>query len=315
MLDENNLTDEQIEKFFASEGGEAPEGFPEDGDALLNEAENAETAESAQESSGDSDAQNAQQASKESKSPEIIIQERDSYRKAMEAERLQRKEDRIESQKKLSALEEEIQQLKQSISQKKEEPEIDFENAPLDALKRQSEQLAEKQKEYDNRIKQEDAKRKSDEEFNAFALEVQSKTHEFIKDNPDYPEAYAFLKETRVNELKIYGLTDKQIAQQLAEDEVSIAALAINGDRNPGEVLYSLARHRGYVSKTQEQISQSTEKLDRIERGASLSKSLGGKGGNVSVDLSMESLEGMSQEDIDRLVSNDETWYKLAGNE
>lgn len=297
MLDENNITDEQIDKFFQSGGEIAPDE--------LSEAEK-ETA------TQDEGTVNTPKSDKEAAAPEkpsdAVIQERDNYRRAMEAERIQRKE----SQKQLSALLEEIKQLKESMTPKKEENDINFEEEPLESLRHKTEELTRKQQEYDSRIQSEEEKRKAQEEYNAFASEVSIKVHEFAKEKPDYYQAIDYLKEARVAELKLHDLTDKQIQETIAQDELFIAAKAIDSGKNPAEVAYNLARHRGYISKTQEQINQSSEKLDRIERGSTLSKSLGGKGGGTVIDLSVDSIAGMSEADIDRLISDEDSWNKLA---
>lgn len=297
MSEENTITDEQIEKFFETGGEEALEGFESDADSA-DDIKEPET--EAAEPEGIKNTPNDE--------IDAIIRERDNYKKAMDSERIQRKEAQQELQR-LKTLEEKLSELEKNKS-----PEIDFDEQPLEALKKQNSELLTKQEHFDNYIKSKEEEAKLKQEFDSFSSEVQIKTHEFAKNKPDYSEAYQHLMESRTSELRLQGYQESDIKEIVAQDELSLAYNAMKNGVNPGELVYNLSKHRGYVPKAETSMNEASEKLDRIGKGTALSKSLGGTGGNVSVDFSIDSLDGMSQDEIDKLVADEASWEKLMGS-
>jgi len=301
MSDENTITDEQVEQFFATGGEALPEGLED----ISDEGDAQEIAQEPEQKQEVTD-------EKEAKSDPLsaLEQERDNYKKGMEAERVQRKELRQE----LQALQNELKSLKENSAPKNNEaPKVDFDENPLEALKAQQDEILKNQSKIDSHFKSEEERIAAQQEFNEFAQSVKVKTQEFANVKPDYYDAYKYLVDSRVNELKIQGVSEKEIQKIIGQDELSISFSAMNDGRNPAEIVYELAKHRGYASKLQEKIDSASAQLDRIEKGSSLSKSLG-TGNNVSVDLSLESIAAMNDAELDAFLADDENWEKVMGS-
>jgi dihydroorotate dehydrogenase len=98
----------------------------------------------------------------------------------------------------------------------------------------------------------------------------------------------------------------RQAAQLLQEDEMAIALNAYNQGVNPAEVIYSIAKERGYnpAAQTSQNNGQSAEqKILQTQKGMQASKSLSNTGGKTSTPLSLEALAEMDDESFDKYWS------------
>lgn len=148
---------------------------------------------------------------------------------------------------------------------------------------------------------QTESEKKATAEHNAFMQRYTSSVNDFTKATPDFTEAYNFLINARGKELADMGLNRQEIAQQLAQDEKLIVSRAFENEKNPGEVLYSLSKGRGYQAKEKAPQKKTVEDIDK---GLKASKSLG-SGGTKAGDkddlesLSPADLADMSQDEFD----------------
>lgn len=72
---------------------------------------------------------------------------------------------------------------------------------------------------------------------------------EFAVSAPDYGAARNYVWDQRGPELMELGLTQEQAIAQLEADELQIIEQAVQRGRNPAEVMYNIAKHRGYQAK------------------------------------------------------------------
>lgn len=73
----------------------------------------------------------------------------------------------------------------------------------------------------------------------------------FIKDHPDYTQALEHVRNVRKEQLQMFHpqATEQQIGQILAQEEITTAYQALASQRNPAELIYSLAKTFGYSAQ------------------------------------------------------------------
>lgn len=127
----------------------------------------------------------------------------------------------------------------------------------------------------------------------------------YTKDKPDFTDAYNFLIKEREKELAVFIKDPLKLKQRLAADERTIVEEAFNNEQNPGEILYELAKTRGYKTKAAE---TPTNKIDDLDKGLKASKTLGNAGGKSENDMTLSGLSPtdlaeMSNEEFDALYN------------
>lgn len=80
----------------------------------------------------------------------------------------------------------------------------------------------------------------------------QTAAKQYAAQTPDFKDAYQHLIQSRANELRTWGKSDAEVAQIVAQEEIALAQSAFQAGRNPGEMIYEMAKMRGYT-KSQEQ--------------------------------------------------------------
>lgn len=124
---------------------------------------------------------------------------------------------------------------------------------------------------------------------------------QFTAKTPDFQEAYNFLIRSRAEELMALGYeSHADLEDALKNEEISIATLAFQKGKSPAEVIYGLAQMRGY--KKADPKAAAEAKLDTIERGSGLNKSLSAAAGASGDDeMTAERLLSMPNDEF-------ETW-------
>lgn len=120
---------------------------------------------------------------------------------------------------------------------------------------------------------------------------------QFESRTPDFKEAYNHLLQSRAQELIALGYDDPQaVHQALLADEFAVAQMALQSRRSPAEVIYNLARQRGYAKGA----GSARDRLDTIARGQAAGKSLAGAGGGGSdSEMSAEALLRMPMDEFE----------------
>lgn len=96
----------------------------------------------------------------------------------------------------------------------------------------------------------------------------------------DFDQAYKYAVESRVREYQLIGHPNPVAAAQ--NDEMQIALHAYQIGKNPAEVIYDIAKSRGY--QTPKPDKQAAEKLAQIEKGQAANKSLASAGGTSGAE-------------------------------
>lgn len=167
------------------------------------------------------------------------------------------------------------------------DPETDF----IGAVKHQNETLTQLQK----RLEQRDAADQEAHQRGELVRNYAAAASDFERATPDFKPAYAHLLQSRAAELAELGYSPGEIQQAIQNEELQIATVAFQKGKNPGEIIYNLAKQRGYVKKDDKAAADAAAaKLDAQERGQQANKSLSNTGGsNGDVEMTAERLLAM----------------------
>lgn len=131
----------------------------------------------------------------------------------------------------------------------------------------------------------------------------------FQQKTPDFRDAYSHLVKGRDAELQALGMTDAQARKQhIAKEEREIAEHAKATNRSPSEVLYELAKVRGYVAKAQNQQQNGKpdgqqqpdhmKKIEQIAKGQRVAGNpLSNAGGSSGEGLTAEAFLNMNEDE------------------
>lgn len=127
---------------------------------------------------------------------------------------------------------------------------------------------------------------------------------------PDYDQALGHLHSLRVKELQVLG-SDEAAAHEQSVRELRQAAFfhAAHG-RSPAEVMYGLAKVRGYGPPQAPAVTPA-EQMAMAQRGTQAAASLGGGGGTAG-RLDAKALLAMSDEEFAEATKGDK-WRKVMG--
>lgn len=184
---------------------------------------------------------------------------------------------------------------------KKEQPQ---EEQFVDPLARMENKVNEVIDKVNKKQELETAEAKAIREDNDLIRRYSESAKAFSKDSPDFTEAYNYLLINRQKELSLMGFSDAEIRSQLSSEERLIVKRAYEGEKNPAEVVYALAKERGYKTA-----SAAKKTIEDIDKGLKASKSLGSGGAKSGDKDSLESLTAtdlaeMSQEEFDAFFKN-----------
>jgi hypothetical protein len=236
-----------------------------------------------------------------------------NYKAALQEERDKRKE----SSRRLQENEAKIQRMELAFQQvlAKAQPQAppppSYDEDPLEALRHNQVQLnqALQQQQHNEYQRQQQGMR--DQQIQQFVSHCRSKAEEFSKGQPDFYDAYKYLRQKQQDEYRTVGFDDAVIEQMLINDEMAISARAFEDEVNPAERFYNLAKRRGY--KPADQKNGENEKFAQHERGIQASKSLSSTPGKTAKGkVSLESLAQMTDKEIDEFVKSGK-WEAVLG--
>lgn len=132
---------------------------------------------------------------------------------------------------------------------------------------------------------------------------------EFMTITPDYNDASNYLIASRRGELSAFGMTDQQIQQQIAQESLQIAITAMQQGKNPSEIIYNVAKLRGYQKKDGDQNNagqSEADKIARLEAAQKSNRSLGdingGAPNNSKIDA--KTLASMPEKDFAKIMKS-----------
>ncbi len=156
-----------------------------------------------------------------------------------------------------------------------------------------------------------------DQQFTAQQEYAQLKTA-FVSDaqqyqtkQPDFLKAYTHLMQARDRELARLGRQDPQErARIVQQEEQMIVSECLRQGRSPSELIYELAKDRGYsvapapaAAPAAAPKPSAVAQVAAIKRGQESAKSLGSAAGGATQPLTADVLANMSEDEFDRVVS------------
>lgn len=130
--------------------------------------------------------------------------------------------------------------------------------------------------------------------------EIKTRVEEFEADfketTPDYDTAIDHLLAARKADLIATGLDDAAAERAVGQEFLGITARAMAAGKDPAEVVYGLAKHRGY---SKDQTAETEGKLETVRAGQKAASPLGGSGGRGNGDLSIGSINNLKGKAFD----------------
>ncbi|MDE3117312.1 MAG: hypothetical protein KGL26_17075 [Pseudomonadota bacterium] len=137
-----------------------------------------------------------------------------------------------------------------------------------------------------------------------------SAEREFRAQTQDYDAAVAYLIDSRSKEMELAGYDPVQRQTILAQEALNVAHRAIQQNRNPAQMIYDLAKLRGYQAKAQEADTaaqpDTAARLARVAQGQREGRNLGQARGNGPAPLTAQRLAEMSDAEFDRMMATPE---------
>lgn len=141
----------------------------------------------------------------------------------------------------------------------------------IEAMRKLAEQMTAQQKEAQTQTAQQ-------QQFQQINNRMQSYEVDFLADNPDYNEAAAHFRESRKAELEDMGYAGAELQAALTNDLVGLAVRSMQSGKDPAEVVYNLAKKRGFGVETPKKVDEPNKTLQAVERGQKAAKSLSSAG-------------------------------------
>ena len=234
---------------------------------------------------------------------------------ALHQERMIRKEKEEElrqtrtQMEQLLTLKQELEALRKGQQQAEEQKLMDED--PVSALRLKAER-AEKtvlelktsqEKEKETQIQAQ----KQQSDLTSFMRDVSSMTQEYAQEVEDYPQAFNYLMDSRMRELTALGVPQNEIGNIIDQEAIQISRHAMSQNKNPGEIVYNLAKAKGYAlkeAKTEnltKEIAAVDKKIENLEKGQQAAKTLSGGSSKTSADgLSLADISSMSDAEFDK---------------
>lgn len=179
-------------------------------------------------------------------------------------------------------------------AQQQAQQQQEFSKDPLGALQKDLQSLKQAQQET---AQQQAERERAAAEASALERAVATRVQEFSKAQPDYPDALKFVLETRAKELAMFGVPQEEIENQLSLESLQLARSALTSGTNPAEVVYNLAKIRGYSVKP---AKTAPDKVVALERGQKAAQSLSNARGASEETSLLTKVEEMSDEEFDK---------------
>jgi hypothetical protein len=236
--------------------------------------------------------------------PQGALHEERTKRKlaAQELERV-----RFEQEQYRQTVENRLSQMQNTWAQQNQPKVPDYEDDPVTNLKHVAD-ATQQQLEEIRAYQQQEWSRQQ-----AFSAQQQQKARlesavaedvrEFIEQAPDYLDAYKDLKEKRFKQYSALGYQPEQAWQIVNQEEYQLAATAFQNGRSPAQAVYEMAMAYGYTKKEAQQVSDNAQKMETLQNGVKVAKSLG-SGGAPSGKLTVDALAQMSDDDFAAAMKN-----------
>lgn len=171
--------------------------------------------------------------------------------------------------------------------------------AELEALRTGQTQMTEAQKQAET---ERQAETQRTETLNTYRGDIQR----VMATTPEFGDAYEHLFQGRVQELKLFGMSDADAVKSVREDELAIVQAAVAANQSPAERIMQMAKIRGFAPKVADPVpaapaETAAEKSARIAKGQAASLSLSAAGGAPAGEITLEMLASMSEADFAKM--------------
>lgn len=153
---------------------------------------------------------------------------------ALQAERAQRR-----------AMEQRAAEIQQWYEQQYAPPEADPTVQPIEALQQTRDQLRALQDQQNQFFNQQYEQQAERQMIGGYA----NAAKQFAVKTTDFPDAYKHVIESRKSELVEQGWDDQTIVHTLRNEELGLVSNAMNNGLDPAQVIYKMAKARGYTVK------------------------------------------------------------------
>jgi hypothetical protein len=143
-----------------------------------------------------------------------------------------------------------------------------------------------------------------------YASWATAQEQEFVKGQPEYPEAYRYAAETRDKELQALGYSDPAARANIVRmNTAEIINNAIQQGRNPAELVWEYARARGFASKAARTSSGNAEAQAKIAAGLQAAGAKLNQGGATGEgEMTAKDLSGITDPE-----EFEKAWKKVFG--
>lgn len=183
---------------------------------------------------------------------------------------------------------------------------------PMGALMWSIKTVADRQAEIDNRFKQQDEQTRMGGAVQQLQTMAMTDENEFKAETPDYDAAAQHLQTTRLQEFKAMGYNQMDAINLIRQEAMGLAARAFQQGKRPAQVIYEMAKLRGYkaAAPTQEtveetaqaevqaQVATGQQKLATVATGQRQSANLSQVSGAAPAAMNATKLAAMSPEEF-----------------
>lgn len=223
----------------------------------------------------------------------------------------------------LSALQQHSARLEQTLKQMQEQaqqtPGVKPPDPETDPLGHTMYELAEVKKmitALNQNIQLQDQAAKQMDSLQNFVSAAQEQGQAFAEKTPDFDQAYQYIRNVRIQDMRDMGLNDAEIKESLFREELQVSSHAMQNGINPAEFIYRIAQRYGYrptaVPPQQQQQQNPADRMAALQRGMQAAPPAIPPAG-APVDLTIDAVKDMAGDQLDRLVENDELWQKTIG--
>lgn len=135
------------------------------------------------------------------------------------------------------------------------------------------------------KTRQTEAQTAQQRQFQQINTRMQEYEADFSAENPDYNDAAAHFRTARMAELQEQGYDGEELNTALRTELVGLVARSLQSGKDPAEVVYKLAKNRGFGAAPRKEVAgevdKPSKKLETIERGQKASRSLSGMSGKT----------------------------------
>jgi hypothetical protein len=128
---------------------------------------------------------------------------------------------------------------------------------------------------------------------------------------PDYDSAIEHLVNARGRELAALGYQGNQILEIMKGERSAVLQQSLQTGRNPAQVLYELAKVRGFAPKAAP--PKGEQKMDALEAGSKAASGIDNVAGRQTKSISLQSLIEMDDDEFYKLSSSPKAFRRLFG--